>query len=117
MKILEINPMAKPRMTRKTAYKYKRYWQYKKDLQMLAAAKGIVIKPELSVNFILKMPDSWSKKKKREMFMKPHQQKRKNDLDNLVKALKDCLCEDDSYVWRYKDICKFWGYEGCIEFP
>jgi len=121
MIILEIQPVAKPRMTIGDRAGHRpvvqRYWQYKNDLQMLAAAQNVVIEAELSVTFILKMPLSWSEGKKRNHFMKPHQQKRRNDLDNLVKALKDCLCVDDSYVWRYKDICKLWGYEGSIEFP
>ena len=123
MIILDITPIAKPRMTRRDRWLdpprkcVEQYREYRATLEVLAAAKKVVIQPELSVTFILPMPAGWSEKKKREHFMNPHQQKRKNDLDNLVKALKDILCDDDSYVWRYKDVCKLWGYKGQIEFP
>jgi Holliday junction resolvase RusA-like endonuclease len=58
------------------------------------------------------MPNSWSKKKKAEFNGKPHQQK--PDLDNLIKAFKDALCEDDSYVHTYERMRKIWGEEDYI---
>jgi len=58
------------------------------------------------------MPQSWSKKKRAEMRGKPHQQR--PDLDNLIKAFKDALCEDDSHVHTYFEMKKIWGDVGQI---
>ena len=117
MKILEINPMAKPRMTigDRAGHRpiVKRYWQYKQDLQILAACTNLFISDQLTVIFYIKMPASWSEKKKREMFMKPHTQR--PDLDNLIKGLQDCLLVEDAHIWHYKDCRKLWAYEGRIE--
>jgi len=58
------------------------------------------------------MPKSWSKKKKEEMYCQPHKQR--PDLDNLIKALQDCLCEEDSHIHTYLDVSKVWGKDGAI---
>ena len=39
----------------------------------------------------------------------PHQQR--PDLDNLIKAFKDALCEEDSHVHTYGVMKKVWGEE------
>lgn len=115
--------MAKPRMTigdRKRKGKLPRrviarWWDYKNAVQILAAAQNVVIGGELSVNFLIEMPKSWSKKKKLEMFLKPHTQR--PDLDNLIKGFQDCLLPEDSHIWRIKDTIKVWAYKGYIEIP
>ena len=66
---------------------------------------------ELSITFVMKMPVSLSKKKKALLNGTPHL--KKPDLSNLVKAFEDSF-EEDSHVWRYKDVQKIWGYEGKI---
>jgi Holliday junction resolvase RusA-like endonuclease len=58
------------------------------------------------------MPPSWSKKKRVAMAGQPH--KNKPDLDNLIKAFKDALCDDDSFVHTYEKMTKVWGEQGCI---
>ena len=64
-----------------------------------------------TIEFALPMPKSWSNKKRKAMNGCPHQQK--PDIDNLVKAFLDHLCEDDSYVWK---VCasKIWAEHGGI---
>ena len=42
----------------------------------------------------------------------PH--KSKPDLSNLLKALEDAVMVDDSAVWHYASVSKFWSYEGWI---
>lgn len=59
------------------------------------------------------MPKSWPKKKKEQFNNQPH--KSRPDLDNLVKAFKDALLEEDSHIWAYGRIEKVWGHEGRIE--
>jgi len=110
---IRINPMGKPRMLR-YSYKHnptvKKYWQYK-DLLKLLAPKNIDWE-SLSVTFLIPMPISWSKKKCKKMNGTPHLQT--PDLDNLVKALQDCLLSNDAAVWHYSDIRKIWGESGAI---
>lgn len=66
----------------------------------------------VSISFLLPMPSSWSNKKREAMFLAPHQQR--PDIDNLVKAVLDALCDDDSYVYRI-EASKQWGEFGAIE--
>lgn len=112
-KIIPIAPMAKPRMTKGDRANYRpitqKYWRWVNAIRSL--------KPEpnwqyLSLEFRIPMPKSWSKKKKAEMWLKPHTQT--PDLDNLIKAFKDALLEQDSVVWRYGSMMKVWDYEGSI---
>ena len=64
------------------------------------------------VVFYMPMPKSWSKKKKREMELRPHEQK--PDLDNLLKALLDAQYGDDSHVSSIAAM-KVWATEGAIK--
>ena len=57
------------------------------------------------------MPKSWSKKRKAKLLGKPHQQI--PDLDNLIKALNDCLRDEDKYIWEV-NASKTWWDEGRI---
>lgn len=118
--IFKIDPVAKPRQTTKDRFNPSlaviRYRNFADHLRALA--KNVRYSPghELSLTFVIKMPDSWSKKKKAEMKGKPHQQT--PDLDNLIKAFKDALfkvkAEDDCVVWKYGRMTKVWGEEGAI---
>lgn len=103
-------------MTRADAWKKRKcvvdYWCYKENLSAYLCYYEVPAKLQ-NLTFILPMPKSWSKKKKAEMNNTPHQSK--PDLDNLIKAFKDCLCDNDSYVHTYNNIKKIWGYEGAIE--
>jgi Holliday junction resolvase RusA-like endonuclease len=76
-------------------------------------AAKITLGPLLECRFFIPMPKSWSKKKKLEMGLTPHQSK--PDLSNLVKALEDAACVDDSHIWCYKSVGKFWHYTGAID--
>ncbi len=116
---LQINPVPKPRMTRADSWKKRpvvlRYWAYKDELNLLCDSKGVEISDILGVSFVIPMPKSWSKPKKLLMNGKPHQQK--PDLDNLIKAVKDCLLEEDSHVWKYDPPpYKVWGEVGQVIF-
>lgn len=119
---LEIKPKPKPRMVKSDAWKgrkvVKDYWQYKKDLRKVLDESKIDLdyifdNGEMSrIIFFIQMPKSWSKKKKEEMNLQPHKQR--PDLDNLIKAFKDCLLDEDSEVYRYKSVKKIWAYRGFI---
>lgn len=63
------------------------------------------------VTFVIPMPKSWPKKKKKQMGGCAHMDK--PDLDNLLKALGDALYSDDSGIWDIH-ATKRWGYEGRI---
>lgn len=111
--IIPLEPVPKPRMTRSDRWKKRttvvRYFAFCDQLRLLWKEP---VPPELALRFYITMPKSWSKKKKLDMDGKPHQQR--PDIDNLVKAFLDALCEDDSYV--YKIHCeKYWSTDGRIE--
>ena len=86
-----------------------RYRQFGDELRL--KLPGYKVPAELYIQFELPMPKSWSKKKRASMLAQPHQQK--PDIDNLLKAFLDHLCEDDSYVWKVFGT-KVWGEHGSI---
>lgn len=63
------------------------------------------------VTFVLPMPDSWSKKRKKNMDGKPHMNR--PDLSNLLKALEDAIYKEDSVIYDVW-ITKLWGKDGKI---
>ena len=115
---LDITPIGKPRMTQRDKWlnpprkPVKLYWEFKDKLKSEVNIKEFVI-PESNfhVTFILPMPNSWSGKKRGQMDKTPHQSKPDND--NMMKAFKDCLCDNDSHIWDYR-ITKLWGVSGRI---
>lgn len=103
-------------MTRSDRWKKRKcvveYYKFKDELNAQAKRLGYVPEVPLSIHFVIPMPKSWSKKKKREMLGKGHEST--PDLDNLIKAFKDCLLKEDSWVSRYGEMSKTWGEEGEI---
>lgn len=115
--VLNINPHTKPRMTISDKWKHRpcvdAYFAFKDEL--IREAKRVKL-PELPsqiklIEFHIEMPESWSLKKKNEYYRKPHQQT--PDIDNLNKALFDCLLKQDNYIWSVK-VEKYWDIEGFI---
>jgi Holliday junction resolvase RusA-like endonuclease len=113
---LPIAPVAAPRQSRRDKFDPSpavvRYRAFCEELGIRAKQAGWWPGDTLDVTFRFAMPASWSGKKRREMDGKPHQQK--PDTDNLVKALCDCLLDDDSHVWDVR-ARKVWGVFGEIE--
>jgi Holliday junction resolvase RusA-like endonuclease len=114
---LDITPIPKPRMVRSDSWKKRpivlSYWAFKKELVLKANLAKLKLEPEINIVFYLPMPESWSKKKKAEMDGKPHQQV--PDIDNCCKAVFDCLCDQDNFIWKVS--CeKIWSYTGKIVF-
>lgn len=107
-----IIPVGKPRMTQRDRWKKRpcvlRYHQFKDQCRL----HNVTLGDSVSVRFYIPMPDSWSKKKKREMLNQPHQQKA--DIDNLLKALLDACLADDSSVYAIT-ATKHWDVEGGFE--
>lgn len=112
MKIYNITPVPKPRMTQSDRWKKRpatdRYWAFKDAVKL---ANIELPESNSHVTFTLPMPKSWSKKKRMEMKGKPHKQK--PDGDNLLKALQDAIYNDDCAIWDIR-ITKMWGEEGSI---
>lgn len=111
-----INPMGKPRMVHSDRWNERKcvmeYWGYKDKLVLQARNKNYKVGTGIDIIFFIPMPDSWTKKKQEEMNGKPHQQK--PDIDNLLKAFLDSLCETDAHIWTIK-AKKLWGTVGSIE--
>jgi Holliday junction resolvase RusA-like endonuclease len=113
-----VDPMGKPRMTQRDKWKKRpaveSYFRFKDQLNHIANGLKFDRKADaLYVIFDIPMPDSWPKKDKEEMFGLPHQQK--PDIDNLVKAVMDCLFESDQHIYLLTAE-KRWAYKGCITF-
>ena len=109
--IIKIDPVAKPRMTQRDKWQKRQCVVRYREFCDRLRAEGLVLPESYSVTFWIPMPKSWSNKKKARHSDQPHQQK--PDLDNLIKAIQDAVCEDDSYVWN---VCarKVWAYRGAI---
>jgi len=110
-----IDPIGKPRMTRRDKWAHRKcvdeYFTFKDKLVLLAKKAKFTLPDKFRVEFLIRMPNSWSEKKKKLMIGKPHQQK--SDLDNLVKALMDCLRKSDEGVYHI-EMSKTWWDIGKI---
>jgi len=111
-----VTPIGKPRMTQRDKWAKRKcvvnYFAFKDEVQyQFKNPEEYLLQPH-KVTFYIPMPKSWSKKKKSEMLMKPHDQK--PDVDNLSKALNDAVLDDDSKIWS--QWCeKYWSIDGCIK--
>lgn len=113
MKSYPITPVPAPRMTQADRRPPKRpavarYHAFQDECRLYR----VDLKPGDSVEFVLPMPQSWSKRKKLKMAGKPHEQK--PDLDNLLKALQDSVLPEDKHMWKYSKVEKRWGVVGGI---
>lgn len=95
-----VEPNTKPRMTRSDKWKQRpcvmKYRLFKDKLKLEAKRLGYKVGGRFEINFDMPMPESWSKKEKSLMIYQPHTQA--PDLDNMIKAFLDALCDDDSFV-------------------
>ena len=118
MKIYEITPIAKPRLTRRDKWKGRpcvlRFFRFRDrvrelDIKILESGSHVI--------FVIPMPKSWSKRKRGAFNTTGHRgaidKAVKNDLDNLLKSLMDSVFKEDSGVWDIR-ISKIWGYTGKI---
>ncbi len=116
MKEYLITPVPKPRMTRRDKWlkparpAVARYRNFCTQCMLKKVHMPI---SGGHITFILPMSDSWNEKKKKQFDGMPHQLKRKNDWDNLGKALSDAIYGEDSMIWDIR-ITKVWGREGKI---
>jgi len=114
--IFLLSPVPKPRMTRADTWKKRpivlSYWAFKDAINLIANKEGFKLGNAFRIVFYIEMPKSWSKKKKEFMNGKPHKQK--PDLDNLLKAVSDCLLNEDSGIY-YVIASKKWSYTGKIK--
>ncbi len=111
-----VSPFAKPRMTQRDRWKKRpvvvKYHIYKDSMKHYANEFNYCVDETLSLTFIIPFPKSYSNKKKNELRGQPH--RLRPDLDNLLKAFKDALCKEDSYIHTYQNINKIWGDDGQI---
>ncbi len=111
-KSYHITPIGKPRMTQRDKWSKRlcvvQYWRFKDACKLMNIYIPL---HDAHVTFILPMPKSWSKQKKKNMDGEPHRSK--PDIDNLIKALLDAIFEDDADVWDLR-ATKVWGEEGQI---
>lgn len=122
--VFELRPCPAPRMTRSDQWRVDpyhpdpkkrqrpevaRYFAFKTEFIYACNQQGYFLEEVLNVVIVVAMPESWSKKKKVEMFLAPHQQR--PDRDNYLKAIQDAFkTVDDGYVYDGRTL-KVWGYE------
>lgn len=98
----DVEPMAKPRMTRGDRANYRpivqRYWDFKKAMLVFAGQQKFTLGSAVALAFYCKMPESWSERKKGKMEGKPVQ--KRPDIDNYIKAVLDALAIEDGYVYE-----------------
>lgn len=116
--LFKIRPVPKPRMTRADAWKKRpcvvNYFAYKDKLKESIKKYNFQLSEWSSAySFRIKMPKTWSKKKKEKFANKPHQQR--PDLDNLLKGFWDAVLDEDCKIWRILYAEKIWDYEDSIE--
>lgn len=108
-------PVAKPRMVRSDRYKKRpvvlNYWAFKDRIIHQAKQQGFKLSNAYKVTFVMPFPEKLAEQKKVEYEGKPHQIR--PDLDNMLKALNDCLMAEDSEV-HYVSCRKIWGRVGKI---
>jgi Holliday junction resolvase RusA-like endonuclease len=106
-----ITPVAKPRMTQRDKWMKRpavvKYFAFKDECR----EKGVSLKDESYVCFIIPFPKSMKKAERQELLYRPHQQK--PDLDNLLKALMDAVLDEDSHI-SHVQVKKIWGERGEI---
>lgn len=107
-----IDPMGAPRMTQRDRWKKRpvveRYHAFRD-----AVRHNRVRIPEAGahITFVIPMPDSWSKARRKANIWQPHQQR--PDVDNLAKALLDAVYAEDCRVHDLR-VSKIWGDYGMI---
>ena len=115
IKIL-MDPMSKPRQTRSDVWRQRpiilRWRAWADEIRAICKEKNFVPSNELLMEFHIKIPKSYSKKKRAEHIGQPHIMNRL-DVDNLAKAVMDALIKDDGRV-HFLQVKKFWAEEGYI---
>jgi len=85
-------PASRPRVTRWSTYYPKRYTKFKKDMQALTSEMETTPSEKLlsvHVDFYIRMPKSWSKKKTEKLANTYCSNN--SDIDNYIKAILDAL--------------------------
>jgi len=90
----------------KRLMRLERYNKYKLDLDSEAKRKSFKMPPiGASITFVIPVPRSWSKKKKKLYHGTFHQSK--PDIDNLQKAFLDSLMKEDKQI-AHLEVQKRW---------
>jgi Holliday junction resolvase RusA-like endonuclease len=109
--IYPIKPVPKPRPrlgANGNVYVPRSYKEFKGRVQLYK----ITIPDEgATVTFVVPMPKSWSKKRRKDSVDQPHRST--PDVDNFLKALLDACFADDAHIWDIR-ARKIWGEAGQI---
>jgi len=113
--ILDGHVAPKPRMTRRDKWlnpprpEVAIYRDFANDLLLMARSEGYNIETDtitgIRFKAYLRIPKSWSKKKKKALRGKPHMQK--PDTSNILKGIEDALTQKDETIY-YIEGKKLW---------
>ena len=113
--VFMIDPVAKPRMTRKDKWAKRNcvvnYWRYKGDLISLAKEIDFKLPDVFAVEFYIPFPKSYIGDQKERLLNRPHQMK--PDVDNLLKGLFDAFNIRDQSI-HFVLVRKIWAVRGSI---
>lgn len=124
--VFEVNPCAAPRMTKSDSWKTNpdhpdprkrqrpvvtKWFAYERTIQALSMQNRFKLQNRLNIHFFIPMADSWSKKKRAEKLLKPHDAT--PDIDNLLKGFMDASATQDSYVYKVSAE-KTWSEKGYV---
>lgn len=87
------------------------YFDFKDDISRQAKKEGFVLSDKLMMQIEIQPPKSYSKKKTEAITGKPHDQK--PDIDNIIKAVFDCLAKEDKTIHEIH-VRKIWSTENKI---
>ena len=107
-----ITPVPKPRMSQRDKWAQRACVLRYRAFCDQARAHRLELTPGCGVVFFLPIPKSWSKFRRFNENGAPHTQK--PDLSNLLKALEDAVCPEDSHLWHYAHLSKRWAPRGGI---
>lgn len=106
-KLINVKPVAKPRMTRRDKWAKRdcvvAYYDYKDTVRLLAG--DFKLPNEFRVVFGIPFPRSYSLKKREELLGTPHQIR--PDIDNYLKGLFDVFRTEDGDIWHI-EASKIW---------
>ena len=124
--VFDVNPCSAPRMTKSDSWKLDpnhknpkqrqrpavtKWFRYERTIQAISLQNRFKLQKSLNIHFFIPMADSWSKKKRAEKHLQPHDAT--PDIDNLLKGFMDASATQDSYVYRVTAE-KTWSEKGYV---
>lgn len=115
-----LDPVSKPRQSRQDRWRVgenarpavQKYRDFADALRIAALNNAFHLGDKVYLEFHIKIPKSWSKKKKLQLINTPHKVPKSKDIDNLIKSIFDVLRPEDDGCIHVVEARKYWAEEG-----